>query len=47
VIGWLDIPLGWLDSFGEMPRFGTQVAGQVYSGRVFRFFGEGCARRAC
>jgi phospholipid/cholesterol/gamma-HCH transport system permease protein len=41
VIGWLDTPLGWLDSFGEIARFGTRVAGQVYSGRVFRFFGEG------
>jgi phospholipid/cholesterol/gamma-HCH transport system permease protein len=40
VIGWLDVPRGWLDSFGEIGRFGLQVAGQVYSGRVFRFFGE-------
>jgi phospholipid/cholesterol/gamma-HCH transport system permease protein len=41
VIGWLDAPRGWLDSFGEIGRFGLQVAGQVCSGRVFRFFGEG------
>jgi len=41
VIGWFDVPRGWLDSFGEIARFGLQVAGQVYSGRVFRFFGEG------
>ncbi len=41
MIGWLDIPLGWLDSFGEIARFGSRVAGQVYSGRAFRFFGEG------
>jgi phospholipid/cholesterol/gamma-HCH transport system permease protein len=41
VIGWLDVPRGWLDSFGELTRFGLQVAGQVYSGRVFKFFGEG------
>jgi phospholipid/cholesterol/gamma-HCH transport system permease protein len=41
VIGWLDAPRGWLDSFGEITRFGIQVAGQVYSGRVFKFFGEG------
>src|SRR3954453_11195547 len=37
---WLDVPRGWLDSFGEIGRFGIQVAGQVYSGKVFKFFGE-------
>ena len=40
VIGWLDVPRGWLDSFGEIARFGTRVAGLVFSGRVLRFFGE-------
>ncbi len=38
--GWFAIPHGWLDSFGEIARFGTRTAGLVYSGRVFRFFGE-------
>jgi len=38
--GWLDVPRGWLDSVGELARFGAQVAGHVYSGRVGRFFGE-------
>ena len=37
---WLAIPRGWLDSFGEIARFGSRVAGLVYSGRVLRFFGE-------
>jgi phospholipid/cholesterol/gamma-HCH transport system permease protein len=37
---WLDVPRGWLDSFGEIARFGSRVAGLVYSGRVLRFFGE-------
>lgn len=41
MIGWLDAPGAWLDSFGEITRFGLRVAGQVYSGRVFKFFGEG------
>ncbi len=41
MIGWLDVPRDWLDSFGEIARFGTRVAGQVFSGRVFRYFGEG------
>ena len=40
MIGWLDVPRGWLDSFGEVARFGSRVAGLVYSGRVLRFFGE-------
>jgi phospholipid/cholesterol/gamma-HCH transport system permease protein len=40
MIGWLDAPRGWLDSFGEIARFGTRVAAVVYSGRVLRFFGE-------
>jgi phospholipid/cholesterol/gamma-HCH transport system permease protein len=39
-LGWLDMPRGWLDSFGEIARFGSRVAGLVYSGRVLRFFGE-------
>src|SRR3954465_8552483 len=38
--GWLAVPRGWLDSIGEISRFCAMVAGQVYSGRVFRFFGE-------
>ena len=37
---WLEIPRGWLDSFGEIARFGSRVAGLVYSGRVLKFFGE-------
>ena len=36
----LETPRQWLDSFGEIARFGSKVAGQVYSGRVFRFLGE-------
>jgi phospholipid/cholesterol/gamma-HCH transport system permease protein len=41
MIGWLDVPRGWLDSFGEIARFGSRVAGLVLTGRAFRFFGEG------
>ncbi|HET7443876.1 MAG TPA: ABC transporter permease [Solirubrobacterales bacterium] len=36
----VEAPRAWLDSFGEIARFGVRVAGLVYSGRVFRFFGE-------
>jgi phospholipid/cholesterol/gamma-HCH transport system permease protein len=38
--GWLALPRTWLDSLGEIARFGGQVMGQVYAGRVLRFFGE-------
>jgi phospholipid/cholesterol/gamma-HCH transport system permease protein len=38
--GWLTMPRGWLDSLGEIARFGSHVAGHVYSGRVLGFFGE-------
>jgi phospholipid/cholesterol/gamma-HCH transport system permease protein len=41
MIGWLEGPRAWFDSFGEIARFGLRVMNQVYSGRVFRFFGEG------
>jgi phospholipid/cholesterol/gamma-HCH transport system permease protein len=37
---WAEIPRAWLDSFGEIARFGVRVAGLVYSGRVMRFLGE-------
>jgi len=37
---WLEAPRAWLDSFGEIARFGVRVAGLVYSGRALRFFGE-------
>ncbi len=38
--GWLALPKSWLSNLGEITRFGTGVSGQVYTGRVFRFFGE-------
>jgi len=40
MIGWLTVPRDWLDSMGEMARFGSRVAGHVFSGRVFLYFGE-------
>jgi len=39
--GWLAVPHGWLSASGEIARFSVRVMGIVYSGRVFRFFGEG------
>ena len=37
---WIALPRSWLDSLGEIARFGGQVMGKVYVGRVLRFFGE-------
>src|ERR671927_1133619 len=39
-MGWLTVPRDWIASFGEMAKFCGRVLGQVYSARVFRFFGE-------
>jgi phospholipid/cholesterol/gamma-HCH transport system permease protein len=38
--GWLAIPRDWISSFGEIAKFCGKILGLVYSGRVFRFFGE-------
>ena len=38
--GWMALPREWLGSLGDIARFGGRVMGIVYSGRVFRFFGE-------
>jgi phospholipid/cholesterol/gamma-HCH transport system permease protein len=38
--GWTAVPRGWLNSIGEIFGFGARVAGLVYSGKVFQFFGE-------
>ena len=39
-MGWLAVPRDWLGSLGDIARFAGKVMGLVYSGRVFRFFGE-------
>ena len=44
MIGWLDAPREWLDAFGEIARFGSRVAGHVYSGRVFPTSARACVR---
>src|SRR6266516_4327181 len=38
--GWLAVHRDWLSSLGEIGRFCGNLAGLVYSGRVFTFFGE-------
>lgn len=37
---WLTVPRDWIESLGEITRFSGMVLGQVFSGRVFRYFGE-------
>ena len=39
-MGWLSVPRDWIASFGEITKFCGTIVGRVYSGRVFRFFGE-------
>jgi phospholipid/cholesterol/gamma-HCH transport system permease protein len=38
--GWLAVPRDWIASFGEIARFGGRIVRLVFTGRVFRFFGE-------
>jgi phospholipid/cholesterol/gamma-HCH transport system permease protein len=37
---WLAVPREWLASFGEIVRFCGTVVGEVFTLKVFRFFGE-------
>ncbi|HNC16241.1 MAG TPA: ABC transporter permease, partial [Solirubrobacterales bacterium] len=37
---WLQVPREWLESMGEIVRFCGAVMGLVFSGRVFKYFGE-------
>jgi len=38
--GWLAVPREWLASFGEIVRFCSTVVGEIFTFKVFRFFGE-------
>jgi phospholipid/cholesterol/gamma-HCH transport system permease protein len=38
--GWLAVPRSWMEGVGEIFGFCVRVAGLVFSGRVFQFFGE-------
>src|SRR3954447_10594414 len=39
-MGWLAVPKDWIASFGEIAKFCGRVLVLVWSGKVFRFFGE-------
>jgi phospholipid/cholesterol/gamma-HCH transport system permease protein len=38
--GLIATPKGWIESFGEIVKFSSQIVGEVLRLRVFRFFGE-------
>jgi phospholipid/cholesterol/gamma-HCH transport system permease protein len=44
-IGWLSVPRDWIANFGTIMKFAGRVVGEVFTGKVFRFFGE--ALRQC
>jgi phospholipid/cholesterol/gamma-HCH transport system permease protein len=37
---WLGVFRDWVENFGEIARFLARVAGRVFDGTVFKFFGE-------
>lgn len=37
---WLAVPRDWFASFGDLVKFIARILGQIFSLRVFRFFGE-------
>ena len=39
-MSWLSVPKDWISSFGDIAKFMAKVMGEVYTGRVLRFFGE-------
>jgi phospholipid/cholesterol/gamma-HCH transport system permease protein len=44
-VGWLSVPRDWIANFGTIAKFAARVVGEIFSGKVFRFFGE--ALRQC
>src|SRR5829696_360792 len=38
---WLAVPKDWLSSMGEIVRFCSRIVAEVFTLKVFRFFGEG------
>jgi phospholipid/cholesterol/gamma-HCH transport system permease protein len=44
-VGWLSVPRDWIANFGVIAKFSATVVAEVFTGKVFRFFGE--ALRQC
>jgi len=39
-MGWLSVPKDWIASTGDIAKFFVRVFGELFSGRVLKFFGE-------
>jgi len=39
-VSWLAVPRDWIASLGDIAKFAGRVVALVWSGRVFKFFGE-------
>src|SRR3712207_5862615 len=39
-MGWMAVPRDWLATFGEITKFCGKIVAQVFTLRVFKFFGE-------
>lgn len=37
---WLSVPADWFASFGDIVKFAARLMGEIFSLRVFKFFGE-------
>jgi phospholipid/cholesterol/gamma-HCH transport system permease protein len=37
---WLAVPRDWIASLGDIAKFAARIFGEVWGGRVFKFFGE-------
>src|SRR5215217_9506393 len=40
LMGWLAVPKDWIASAGEIVKFCGGIVGEVFTLKVFRFFGE-------
>jgi len=38
-MGWLSVPKDWIASTGDIVKFFVRVFGELFSGRVLKFFG--------
>jgi phospholipid/cholesterol/gamma-HCH transport system permease protein len=39
-MGWLAVPRDWIANFGEIVKFTMRIVREVFTGKVFKFFGE-------
>jgi phospholipid/cholesterol/gamma-HCH transport system permease protein len=39
-VGWLAVPRDWIANFGDIVKFTMRIVREVFTGKVFKFFGE-------